>query len=165
LEELLVGRSEVLGGQGDIGGAQQPLAVQVLLAFDRSRIDAEQPTAGAAQVAPQPGLGLQRPDELVATPIGPAIGADDRALEVRDEPVADRGVPVGLFGVVADHEPLCPGTVVAVAMTAGGDRDFLDAQVAGHGAVAARSGQRRGGLAVGVVEFLGVDVVPPPRVR
>jgi len=36
LQQLLVGRGEVFGGQGGIGGAQQPLAVQVLLAFDGS---------------------------------------------------------------------------------------------------------------------------------
>ena len=69
-------------------------------------------------------------------------------------------VAVGLFGVVADHEPLGAGTVVAVAVPAGGDRDLLDPQVVGHGAVAAGSGQRGGGLGVGVAQLLGVDVVP-----
>jgi len=50
-------------------------------------------------------------------------------LEVRDEPAADGGVPVGLLGVVADHEPLRPGAVVAVTVTAGGDGDLLHPQV------------------------------------
>ena len=42
-EQLLVGGGEVVGGQGGVGGAQQPLAVQVRLALDRGRVDAEQP--------------------------------------------------------------------------------------------------------------------------
>ena len=77
-----------------------------------------------------------------------------------DQVGADLLVAVGLFGVVADHEPLGAGAVVAVAVPAGGHRDFLDPQVVGHGAVAAGSGQRGGGLGVGVAQLLGVDVVP-----
>jgi len=37
LEQLLVGRGQVLGGEGGAGGAQQPLAVQVGFAFERPR--------------------------------------------------------------------------------------------------------------------------------
>ena len=66
---------------------------------------------------------------------------------------ADERVAVGLFGVVADHEPFGADPVAA-------DPDFLDPQVAGHGAVAAGAGQRGGGLGVGGAQLLGVDVVP-----
>ena len=77
-----------------------------------------------------------------------------------DELPADGFVAFGLFGVVADHEPLRPGTFIAVARATWCDRDFLDPQVPRDGPVAARPGQRRGGLTVGVAELLGVDVVP-----
>ena len=157
---MFVGGGEILGGQGRIGGAQQPFAVQVRLGFDCGRVDPEQPTTGAAQIPAQAGLGLQRSDELVATPAGPAVGPEDQGGEVRDEPAADGGVPVGLFGVVADHEPLRPRTVVTITQAAGRDRDLLDPQVARDGAVAAGSGLCGGGLAVGVAQLLGVDVVP-----
>ena len=58
-EQLLVGGGEVVGGEGEVGGAQQPLAVQVGLAFDGGLVDAQQPGLGAAQVAAQPRLGLE----------------------------------------------------------------------------------------------------------
>ncbi len=48
---LLVGRGQIVLGEGGVGGAQQPLAVQVLLALDRRSVDAQQPADGAAQVA------------------------------------------------------------------------------------------------------------------
>jgi hypothetical protein len=50
---------------------------------------------------------------------------------------------------VADHEPLRPRAVITVTLAAGGDRDFLDAQVPRDGGVSARAGQRGGGLGVG----------------
>src|SRR2546423_8300947 len=75
-----------------------------------------------------------------------------------DEPVSDSGVAGGGLGVVAHDEPLGAGPIVAAA--AGADPDLLDLQVARHGAVAARPGQRGGGLGVGVAQLLGVDVVP-----
>ncbi len=50
LQQRLVGRGQVVGGQGGIGSAEQPLAVQVGLALDRGRVDAQEPTVGAAQV-------------------------------------------------------------------------------------------------------------------
>ena len=81
-------------------------------------------------------------------------------LQVGDQVGADPLVAVGLFGVVADHEPLGARAAVAVAVPARGDRDLLDPQVVGHGAVAAGAGQRGGGLGVGVPQLLGVDVVP-----
>jgi len=79
---------------------------------------------------------------------------------VGHEPVADRGVAVGLFGVVADHEALRPRAFVAVAGAAGGDGDFLDPQVPRDGAIPAGAGQCGGGLSVGVAKLLGVDVMP-----
>ena len=106
-------------------------------------VDAQQPGGGAAQVAAQPGLGLAGSDEFVAAPRGPGVGAVDQLLQVRDEVGADLLVALGLFGVVADHEPLGAGAVVAVAVPAGGDRDLLDPQVVGDGAVAARGGPAR----------------------
>ena len=129
------------------------------LAFDPGRVDAEQPGRRAAEVAAQPRLGLEAADEFVAAAGGPGIRARDQLLQVRDEVGPDLLVTLGLFGVVADHEPLGSGALVAVAVPAGGDRDFLDPQVVGHGAVAPGAGQRAGGLGVGVARLLGVDVV------
>jgi hypothetical protein len=129
LQQGLVGGGEVFGSEGGVGGAQQPFAVQVGLAFDRGRVDAKQPAVGAAQVTPQPGLGLQRAEELVAATFGPGVGAGHQLLEVRDETASDRGVAVGLLGVVTDHEPLRPSPLIPVALPAGRDRDFLHAQV------------------------------------
>ena len=67
-EQLLVGGGQVVGGEGEVGGAQQPLAVQVGLPLDRGVVDPQQPGLGAAQVAAQPRLGLETADELVAAP-------------------------------------------------------------------------------------------------
>jgi hypothetical protein len=61
---------------------------------------------------------------------------------------------------VAHDEPLDPRAVIAVTIAAGGDLDLLDPQVVRDGAVAAGTGQRGGGLSVGVAQLLGVDVVP-----
>jgi len=46
-----------------------------------------------------------------------------------DELIAEGLVALGLFGVLTDHGPLRPCTLVTVAPAAGCDRDFLDAQV------------------------------------
>ena len=56
-QELLVAQRDVLGGQRGVGGAEQVLAVQVLLGLDRGGVGAEQPAGGDAQVPVQPGLG------------------------------------------------------------------------------------------------------------
>jgi len=69
---------------------------------------------------------------------------------VGDEVGPDCGVPFALFGVVADHEPLRPGPVVAVAVPAGSHVSLLDPQVARDTRVPAGPGQRRGGFGVGV---------------
>jgi hypothetical protein len=100
-EELLVGGGEIIRGECRVGGAQQPLAVQVRLPLGGAVVDPQQPGGGAAQVAAQPGLGAQRSDEFVAAPRGPVIGANDQRLQVRDEVGADLLVALGLFGVVA----------------------------------------------------------------
>jgi hypothetical protein len=44
-DQLLVGGGEIVGGQREVGGAHQPLAVQVLLPLDRRVVDAEQPSS------------------------------------------------------------------------------------------------------------------------
>ena len=54
--------------------------------------------------------------------------------------------------LVADHEPDRAGPAVTVAGPAGGDVHLLDAQVPGHRAVAAGTGQRGGGFGVGVAQ-------------
>jgi hypothetical protein len=113
---------------------------------NRGLVDPEQPGSGAAQVAAHPWFGLERADELVAAPRGPAVGAVDQLFEVGDQVGADLLVAFGLLGVVADHEPLGPRTLVAVAGPAGGHRDLLDPQVVGHGAVAPGPRERGGGL-------------------
>jgi hypothetical protein len=125
-QQLLVGGGQVVGGEGEVGGAQQPLAVQVGLPLDRAVVDPQQPGGGAAQVAAQPGLGLEAADEFVTAPRSSAVGALDQLLEVRDEVRPHRGVAVTLLGVVADHEPLGAGALVTVP--AGGHCDFLDPQ-------------------------------------
>lgn len=45
-------------------------------------VDAEQPTADAAQIAPQPGLAPQRPDGLIASPM-PHPWAGVHAVDLR----------------------------------------------------------------------------------
>src|SRR6185312_5810234 len=101
-DELLVGGGQIGGGQCQVGGAQQPFSVEVGLACGGAAVDAEQPGLGAAQVAAQPRLVAQRPDQFVAFVRGPGIGAGDQPVEVFDQPVAHGGVAVGGIGVVAD---------------------------------------------------------------
>jgi hypothetical protein len=72
-EELFVRRSEVFGGEGDVGGAQQPLAVQVRFACGGAVVDAQQPGLGPAQEPAQTWFALQGPDELVASAGGPGV--------------------------------------------------------------------------------------------
>ena len=55
-------------------------------------------------------------DQLVTAPRGPVVRALDQLLQVRDEVRADLPVPLALFGVAADHEPLGAGAVAAVAV-------------------------------------------------
>jgi hypothetical protein len=100
-QELLVGGGQIVGGQCGVGGAQQPLAVEVGLALDRGLVDPEQPGFRAPQVAAQPGLGLEAADELVAAAGGPGVGAVDELGQVRDEVGADLLIAFGLLGVVA----------------------------------------------------------------
>ncbi len=58
VHELLVGGGRVLRIQRFVAGAKQALAVQVRLDLDRMLVDTQQASAGAAQVAAQPGFGL-----------------------------------------------------------------------------------------------------------
>ena len=60
-EQLLVGGGQVLGGQGEVGGAQQPLAVVVGFACGGGAVDAQQPGLGAPQQPAQPRLVLREP--------------------------------------------------------------------------------------------------------
>ena len=113
-------QGDVLGGHLGIGGAQEVLAVEVLLGFGLGGVDAEQAAGSNAQVAVQPGLGGDDAAELGPLVLGGVVGAVDELLELGDETGADGGVALGAFGVVADDEPLVIG-----------DPHFLDAQVGG----------------------------------
>ena len=52
-QELPVAQGDVGGGQLRVGGAEQVLAVEVLLGLDGRGVDAQQPAGGDAQVAVQ----------------------------------------------------------------------------------------------------------------
>jgi len=56
-EELPVADGDVLGGHLRVGGAQQVLAVEVLLGLRLRRVDAQEAAGGDAQVAVQAGPG------------------------------------------------------------------------------------------------------------
>jgi hypothetical protein len=60
-DELLVGGGQVLGGQGEVGGAQQPLAVVVGFPLRGGAVDAQQP-AGVRRRWREARLGLQGVD-------------------------------------------------------------------------------------------------------
>ena len=55
-QELPVAQGDVLGGHLRVGGAQEVLAVEVLLGPGLARVDAEQSAGGDAQVAVQARL-------------------------------------------------------------------------------------------------------------
>ncbi len=54
--------------------------------------------------------------QLVAAAAGPGVRALDQLLQVGEEVGPDLLVALALFGIVADHEPLGAGAVVAVAV-------------------------------------------------
>ena len=56
-QELLVAQGDVLGGHRRVGGAQEVLAVEVLLGLGLGGVDAEQSAGGDAEVAVQARLG------------------------------------------------------------------------------------------------------------
>jgi hypothetical protein len=87
---------------------------------------------------------LSEPTSWSAAPGRPGVRAVDQLLQVHDQVRAHRDVMGGGFGVMAHDEPLGPRTLVAVAVTAGGDGDLLDPQVVGDGAVAAGGGSGLG---------------------
>ena len=55
-QQLFVSEGDVLGGQARVAGAQQVLAVEVLLRLDGPGIDAEQPARRDTQIPVQAGL-------------------------------------------------------------------------------------------------------------
>jgi hypothetical protein len=71
-----------------------------------------------------------------STPLGleQGVRAGDLAAELGEELVADRGVPLGLLGVVADDEPVGRHPVFHSRL------DLLDPQVASYCGVAAGPG-------------------------
>ena len=91
-------------------------------------VDAQQPAAGVAQVAAQPGFGLEGADQLVAAPRRLGVGAVDELLEMRDQVGSHVLVPLGGLRVVAHDEPLRAGALLAVtaAVLAGVDVHFCD---------------------------------------
>jgi hypothetical protein len=90
-----------------------------------------------------------RPRNSARLVTGELVGAGDECGELADHDLPQRGVAFGLFGVVADHEPLVLG-----------DLDFLDLQVVPDMLVAALPRQRGGGFSGAGAEFLPDDVVP-----
>ena len=80
---------------------------------------------------------------------------------MRDEAATDGLVPIGLFGVGADHEPLGrPRSLVAFALSVGATTTSLTRRF--PRTVRYRPGrpERRGGLTIGVAELFGLHVVP-----
>src|SRR6266702_2026838 len=131
-QQLLVAQGDVLGAQAGVGGAQEVLAVEVLLRLDLRLVDAEEAGRGDAQEPLQAGLPGQ--GALKLRPLGgrELVGAGDELPELGGEAGADRGVAFCLVRVVADDEPVA---VVAEA-------DLLDLEVVPHGLVAARPWSR-----------------------
>jgi hypothetical protein len=149
LQQLFVAQRDVFGGQVRVRAAQQVLPVQVRLGRDLLLVDAQQTTGGGAQEAVQPGHGGDPPAQLGPLRRAEGVGAVDKRGELADHDLAQRGVPVGLFGVEADHEPLVLG-----------DPHLFDLQVVPDMLVAALAGQRGGGLGGARAELLADDVVP-----
>src|ERR1035438_3968935 len=147
-EELPVAGGDVGGGEPGVGGAEQVLAVEVLLCPDGPGVDAEQPAGGDAQVAVQPRFRRDDAAQLGPFRGGERVGAVGLLPEPGQQPGADGGVALGSCGVVADHEPLVLG-----------DPDFLDPQGPGDFLVAALPGQRGGGLGGAGAELLADDVM------
>src|SRR6185437_10080220 len=105
-QQLLVAQGDVLGGHRRVGGAQQVLAVQVLLGLGLRCVDAEQAAGGDAQVPVQARPGGDDAAQFGPLVLTEGVGAVDELLELGDHPGADRGVPLGSLGIVADDEPL-----------------------------------------------------------
>src|SRR6266567_533088 len=150
LEQLLISQGDVLGGHLRVGGAQQVLAVQVLLGLRPGGVDAQQPAGSGPQVPVQARFGRDDAAQLGALVPAELVRAVDQLLELGDQAGADGGVPLGALGVVADDEPLVLG-----------DPHLLDLEVAGDVLVPSLPGQ--GGLRFGGAgaELLPDDVVVP----
>ncbi len=124
-EQLLVGGCEVVGGQRVIGGAQQPLAVEVGFPLGGGGVDAQQSRGGAAQAATQPGLGLEAADDIHRGADAPGRDTSvrrwlkaTRRLVVDTAPVDSTGT-VRLIGAIVRGTPVparrgLPGTQRAV---------------------------------------------------
>ena len=144
LQELLVAQRDVGGGQVRVGAAQQVLPVQVGLGLDLGLVDAQQPAGGDA-AGTGAGRAWWRSSRAArrASSRGrlsePAISSSSW----RDELGADvrrRGSAASGLWQMTNR---WAGAVVAVAVSAGGDRDLLDPHVVGDGAVAALAGTAR----------------------
>src|SRR5262249_38057828 len=105
LEQLLVAQGDVLSAEVGVGGAEQVLAVQLGFPLDRRLVDAQQPAAGEAQVAVEPGLGGDDPAQLGPLRRVQGVRAVDHVGQPGQQPLAGVRVAVGGVGVVADDEP------------------------------------------------------------
>ena len=72
-----------------VGGAQQVLAVQVLLGLDPGRVDPQEPAGGDAQVPVQAGLGGDDSAQLGPPGLGELVTAGDHLAELGEHPLAD----------------------------------------------------------------------------
>ena len=82
------------------------------LGFERATVDPQQPGLGGADEAVVAALGGHLPVELGSLCGRQAVRVGDRVLDLGEQLPADRVVALGLFGVVADHEPVAHRAVV-----------------------------------------------------
>jgi hypothetical protein len=99
-QQLLVTGGDVLRRQVWVAAAQEELAVQALLGLDGGLVDPQQPLRGGAQEAVQAGLGRQAASQFGACERPQLVGVRDLLVESGDEFGADRGISLGLVGVV-----------------------------------------------------------------
>jgi hypothetical protein len=99
-QELLVAEGDVPGGHLRVGGAQEVLAVEVLLGLRRPGIDAEQSAGGDPQAAFRPGFVEITPRSsarlsLPSLPV-PSMSSLSWAI-MRARAAASRSAPSGLW--------------------------------------------------------------------
>jgi hypothetical protein len=109
LQELLVAEGDVLGGELRVGGAEQVLAVEVLLGLGLGGIGAEQAAGGDAQVAVQARSGRDHAAQFGTLVLAELVRVLDGLFELGDHPGPDGGVALGGLGAEADDEPLVLG--------------------------------------------------------
>src|SRR5579885_3508897 len=85
LRELLVAEAEVGGREAVVVGSEHELAVVACLGCDGGLVDAQLALSGSPEQAVEAGRGAQLADELVATLLGPLVGALDLSFQVGDE--------------------------------------------------------------------------------